>query len=362
MKRTKLQDRLRMILTIAGKDVLDALRNKMLLSIIIGVALVMVQGKALPLLLKLSDIVQVAVFNEGRGPIVADLRSHGGMRVIEASSSLELQEYLAEASGSMLGIVAPASYGGDADPTDELRLESYHAYWMDPEDVASLEALVEGHLSGLVGYTITLDSDPVYALPDSGGQPLMSATVMVLMTTLICLIVVPYLMIDEKETHTIDSLLVSPVRISDIVLGKALAGLAYGLVAGAVVLAFYQAQIVHWWIAAAACLCGSLFAVALGLLLGSLFENLPTMNLWMAVILVVLVAPVLAVRFIPADWPAIVHSVLPWIPTVPLYNTYMLSFTENPSLAQAGSNLGVVLGSAAVVLGVVAVIVRRSDR
>ena len=81
--------RIHIILAITLKDIQDALRNRILLSIIIGVLLVMVQGKALPLLFKLTDVVQVAVHNEDESPIVQDLRSNREFRVIEASSSDE---------------------------------------------------------------------------------------------------------------------------------------------------------------------------------------------------------------------------------------------------------------------------------
>ncbi len=354
--------RMRIILAITRKDILDALRNKILITIMIGVALVMVQGRALPLLFKLTDTIQVAVFDEGEGPIVEDLRSHGEIRVIGAASSQELQQLVGEANGSILGIVAPAEYGSDHLRGNELLLEGFHAYWMEPEEVAELESLVEGHLGEMTGSAVSLNTDAAYAQPDSGGQPFMSAMVMMLMTTLICLIVVPYLMIEEKEAHTMQSLLVSPARIGEIVIGKALAGLVYGLVAGAVVMAFYHAQIVHWWIAIAACIIGSLLAVALGLLLGSLFESIPTMNLWMGLLVIVLMGAVLVVRYVPAHWPAFISAVLPWIPTVALYKAYILSFTANPSLAQVGTYLGFMFACAAVVLAIVAAIVRRSDR
>jgi ABC-2 type transport system permease protein len=357
-------ERLRIILAIAGKDIVDALRNRIVLTIIIGVALVMVQGKALPLLLKLSDTVQVVVYNEGVAPIVADLRSHGGIRVIETESQQDLEQALVEASGESLGIVIPVEYGEEPGPTGELRLEGFYPYWMNLEVVAELETLVEGHLTGVTGHTIHVDTEGhvIYAQPDSGGQLFMTALVMVLMSTLICLIIVPYLMIEEKEANTIDALLVSPARIGEVVIGKALAGLTYGLAAGAVVLAFFHAHIVHWWIAILACVAGSLFAVAVGLLLGTLFENIANMNLWMSLVLVFLAAPVLVVRYLPPQWPAIIGNILPWMPTVALYNTYLLSFTANPSLAQVGMDLGLLFGSAAVVLAIVTWIVRRSDR
>ena len=50
------------------------------------------------------------------------------------------------------------------------------------------------------------------------------------------IILVPFLMIEEKENHTIEALMVSPAIYSQIVIGKAIAGTFYCLVAAAIVL------------------------------------------------------------------------------------------------------------------------------
>ena len=97
-------------------------------------------------------------------------------------------------------------------------------------------------------------------------------------------------------------------------------------------------------------------------MLGSIFENIPVMNLWMALLVVFLMGAVILVRYIPTDWPAFISAILPWIPTVTLFKTYMLSFTESPSITQVGTNLGVILAMVSFLLALVAVIVRRSDR
>jgi ABC-2 type transport system permease protein len=357
-------ERLRIILAITGKDIRDALRNKILLSIMIGVALVMLQGKALPLLLKLSDTNRVAIYDQTDKALAAELRFVGGMEVFEASSKQELDRILGEASGDILGVVIPPGFGEGSNADQQTPLEGTYAYWMRPSDIAELERIAESKLTEIAGRQVDIhtEGNAIYPQLDSDGQPFMTALVLVLMTTMICIIVVPYLMIEEKEAHTIKALLVSPAKISEVVIGKALAGLTYGLAAGAVVLAFYHAQIAHWWIAVAACLIGSMLAVALGLLLGSLFSNIANMNLWMSLLLIILLAPVVLIRYVPPHWPAIISTILPWVPTVALYNSYALSFTAAPSLIQAFSYLGIVLASAIVVLAIVASIVRRSDR
>ncbi len=363
MKRSGLE-RLRIILAITAKDIRDALRNKILISIMIGVALVVAQGKALPLLLKLSDTPRAAIYDQMDASLITALRAGGGMEVFEASSQQELEKMLAEASGDMIGIVIPASFseGGDMDPS--LPLEGFYPYWMDPEQITELERIAETELIAVIGAPVDIDTqgNAIHPLVDTGGQPFLTALVVVLLTTMICIIIVPYLMVEEKEAHTMEALLVSPARAGEVVIGKALAGLAYGVAAWAVVMAFYQAQIVHWWIAIAACVIGSMLAIGLGLLLGSLFNNIANMNLWMSLLLVVLIGPVLLIRYIPPQWPAILSDILPWWPTVALYRSYMLSFTAAPSLMLVFSYLGVVLASAIIVLAIVARVVRRSDR
>ena len=364
MEKSSGMERLRIILAITGKDIRDALRNKILISIMIGVALVVAQGKALPLLLKLSDTARVAIYNQADESLITTLRAGGGMEVIEVASPQGLGTVLAEASGDMIGIVIPAGFGegGDLDPS--FSLEAFYPYWMDPEEIAELERIAESELSAVVGVPVDINTqgNAIHPQVDSGGQPFMTALVVVLLTTMICIIIVPYLMVEEKEAHTLDALLVSPARVGEVVIGKALAGLTYGLAAGTVVMLFYQAQVVHWWIAIAACVIGSMLAIALGLMLGSLFDNMANMNLWMGLLLVILIAPVLLIRYMPPQWPAIISDILPWWPTVALYRSYMLSFTAAPSLMQAFGYLGIILASAIVVLAFVARIVRRSDR
>jgi ABC-type multidrug transport system permease subunit len=364
MEKSSGMERLRIILAITGKDIRDALRNKILISIMIGVALVVAQGKALPLLLKLSDTARVAIYNQADESLITTLRAGGGMEVIEVASPQELGTILAEASGDMIGFVIPAAFGEGGDRDSALTIEGFYPYWMDLEEITELEVIAESELSAAIGVPVDIDTqgNAVHPQEDSGGQPFMTALIVVLLTTMICVIIVPYLMVEEKEAHTLEALLVSPAKASEVVIGKALAGLTYGFAAGAVVMLFYQAQIVHWWIVIAACVIGSMFAIALGLLLGSLFNNMANMNLWMSLLLVILIAPVLLIRYMPPQWPAIISDILPWWPTVALYRSYMLSFTASPSILQVWIYLGVVLASAIVVLAIVARIVRRSDR
>jgi hypothetical protein len=60
--------------------------------------------------------------------------------------------------------------------------------------------------------------------------------------------------------------------------------------------------------------------------------------------------------------PAFLSTVMPWIPSAALDKLFRISFSGGVSLDQALSNLGILVGSALLLLSAVAWIVRRSDR
>jgi len=159
-----------------------------------------------------------------------------------------------------------------------------------------------------------------------------------------------------------DVLLVSPASISQVVIGKVLAGLVYGLAAAGTVLAFNQALVVHWGVAILATICGTLFAVAVGLLVGSIFDNPGSMNLWLGVIVTVLLMPVLLNVMKVPSWPKIVTTIMSWIPTVALARVSGVSFSGSVPLGLVLPDLGIVVGSAVLVLALVVWKVRRADR
>jgi ABC-2 type transport system permease protein len=153
---------------------------------------------------------------------------------------------------------------------------------------------------------------------------------------------VPYLIFEEKQTHTMDALLVSPASAADITLGKALAGMAYCLTAMAVVLAFNLSSVVGWGIAALAVLVGAIFAVGVGLLLGTIFETAQQVGAWMIVPILTLMAPVLFAML--GNLPPILDLLLPWLPTIALGNLFLLSLSADATLVRALPDLALVLG------------------
>jgi ABC-2 type transport system permease protein len=353
---------LRIIWAVAAKDIVDAIKNKVTVSVILGVALLMLSSQALPLIARLSDVHRVVVYDAGASRLVGELQRSPDVGLIRASSLQDLKDILVESSGTMLGLMLPANFDQASDAGQALQLDGYFAHWVSAADVTAEGAFFETQLGALAGQPVHIElaGHAVYPRPDSAGQPLLvSISLVVVIITISGL--VPYLMVEEKETRTMDALLVSPARISQIVIGKAIAGMVYGLVAAAVVFVFNRALVVHWEWAVLATLCGTLFAVSAGLLLGSAFDNPQNMGPWMGFLFALLLMPVFLGMLKPG-LPAFLSTVTPWIPSAALEKLFRISFSGSVRLDQALSNLAILVGSALLFLAAVAWIVRRSDR
>jgi ABC-type Na+ efflux pump permease subunit len=148
------------------------------------------------------------------------------------------------------------------------------------------------------------------------------------LTTMILLMglaLVPYLFIEEKESHTLEALLISPARFWELVVGKLLAGAVYCLIAAAIVLLLNFRIVVHWELMLTNVVLGTIFAVTVGLLMGMLFDNAASMGLWTGILtIVLLVSPLLQTMGV-GKLPAGLQDVLSWLPSTVIYNLSVLS-------------------------------------
>jgi ABC-type Na+ efflux pump permease subunit len=133
------------------------------------------------------------------------------------------------------------------------------------------------------------------------------------------LALVPFLFIEEKESHTLDALLVSPARFWQIVAGKMIAGGSYCLVAATIVLLFNFRMVVHWDLMLITVFLGTAFAVAIGLLLGMIFDNAASMGLWTSLLTLLLLFSPLVQVMGSGKIPPVIYTVLSWLPTSALY-------------------------------------------
>jgi ABC-type polysaccharide/polyol phosphate export permease len=114
-------------------------------------------------------------------------------------------------------------------------------------------------------------------------------------------------------------------------------------------------------LAALATLSAVLLGVSIGLLLGSVSRSTQDLAPKMILLTTLLLGPVF-LNAIEPILPEVIQGVLRWIPTVAVAILFRASFAQGATAAQIGVNVGLVLGSALLVLAWVAWRVRRSSQ
>jgi len=354
---------LRIIWAIAAKDIVDAIKNKTTLSTMFSVLFLMVLYRVLPSWESGDILPRVAVYDAGNSRLVAEMEESSQFDLIKTSSQQEMEEYLGHKDLVVLGLVMPAGLDQALESAEQVELEGYRVHWASDSSVAEVQQFFESQLTELTGKPMRIDvtGNTVHTQKDSRGVAFLASATLIIVITLIGFSIAPNLMIEEKQTRTLDVMMVSPATISHMVMGKAIAGLFYCLLAAGVALAFYTNLVTHWWLAILAVICGSLFAVALGLLLGSTLKVRQQLILWTWVFFIPIVIPAF-LSIMEELFPAGFIRAIGWIPTVALAKVYRVSFSENAALAQFGPELALVIGCTVIISAVVVLVVRRSDR
>jgi len=366
----KFSHNLRIVLTIAAKDSLDAIQNKTLLAVFVGLIIMVLSTQALPLLLKIDPISKAVIYDPGASTILKKFKSSSQFEVNKGSSQQEMETMLSEAPETLLGLVIPEDFDQRlaanhvSQANDPLVLTGFVMHWASFNEIRRLQLFFEQQLSELTGspVRIQISANRVFPQPDADGQPFMTALMLVLVILIMGSFLVPFLISEEKERHTMEALLVSPAGITQIITGKALAGTLYSLVSGGVLMILYRGMIVHWGLALLTAVCGTLVAVGLGLLIGSIVDNSQTTMAVASAILVAMLLPVMFMVMTSTAWPKPIQIILSWIPSVALVNLFRISFSGSVAADGIISNLGIVLGFSLVFYLLVVWKLRRLDR
>lgn len=313
----------RIVLALAAKDIVDALKNKTTLTVILGLVMMMLTVEALPLLLKLDNRPRVAIYDASRSGVADTLRQERTVQVYELRAASDVVNAAVETSESVVAITLP---DGWENSTGGLTIEGYLVYWIPDRTAAQLVQEAEQALTAVTGRAVTIQPQRVYPTLENGGHTIMVAMGLVLAAILITSILVPYLILDEKTSHTLELLQVSPASPSQILLGKGLAGAIYGILATGVLLAFNLTMINLWTIFLPAILGVVLFGVGLGLLVGILVENEGSVQMWVGLLSLFLLFPLMLAFVRSNKLPAWVQQTLAWLPTTAVFDLLRLSF------------------------------------
>ncbi|HKO96831.1 MAG TPA: ABC transporter permease [Pyrinomonadaceae bacterium] len=340
----------RVVAAIARKDIVDAIRNRyILVALLTPISVAILFRVLLPGLGSLNNIT-IVVHDPNESRFVSELRASAQIKLIKAGSAEGVASEV-EKSKAVGGLVMPASFDADIAAGKQPELSVYVNHKVSDIQQGAFRQLMEQKVLGLV--------KPVPArlvwidLAKEGAKVPVAFSLNQMLLPLLLLItfgmsgalVVPLLLVEEKEKRTLDFLLTSPASLSEIVTAKALTGVVYSLLIAGVLLAINHKLIGNWPLTILTVLTGLILIVAIGLLMGSLFQNTMQVNTWASLVLLVLMAP----SFPAPGLSDTLATASRFIPTHYFVEALRLSLAGTAS-AQLWRNLALVLGCTVVAL------------
>jgi ABC-2 type transport system permease protein len=343
---------------------LESLKNWLIISLILGMGFMLLMPKLLGLMLVPPE-TPVLVYDPAESRLTTGLEDGDQYQVQRARSLADVEQVVGSMGfglGAEFGLAMPADLDQLLEAGGQPELDGYVA-WANRGKASQLKTDFEEQFEKMVGQPVhvNIEGNIVYPPSDSGLWLLMVTITPVIVIFIMGIQLVPTLLFEEKQTKTMDALLVSPASISQVVGGKALAGLFYVMVAAGVVFAINWSGVVHWEMVLLFMLAIGLFSVGVGLVLGSFFKRQQDV-VGLTMLLIVVVIGTLFVYMLGLDIPMAVQATLPWVPSVALAEIIQFVFLENIPWEKALVKLGSVLAISALLYAVVVLRVRRSDR
>lgn len=133
----------------------------------------------------------------------------------------------------------------------------------------------------------------------------------IFLVAMIAMLVVPVILAEEAEKKTLDALVLI-ASYADVIVGKALVGVAYIAVSVAIMLGLTTLSIGNVPMFVAAVLASGVTLIGLGLIMAGFFKNANQLNTWSGVFLIPVLAPAFVVG---ADPDGVMNAVLLALPT-----------------------------------------------
>lgn len=363
LQRASWASHLRLIWALAAKDIVDALKTKTTLTTIIISLLMVLFYRYFPTLSTDGETLNVLLYAESESAVVEALERSPALALYTFDSRERLMDDFSDAESVELAVVIPETAVAPQEASEPIIIEGHVMYWVSETQRADIKALVEDDLSTQLGQPVTLNlvGNDVYFDADTFFFVFSSTIALLFISIMIGISLIPNLMIEEKQTKTLDALLVSPASAAHLVAGKAIAGLFYGLLGCTLVLIVFRYLIIQWELAILAAVLGTLFMVMIGLLLGSYAKARAQLQLVAWFIIIPLLIPVILVA-LEGLVPDGAIAVMNWIPTVLIAQLFRLSLTPNAALGHYGAAVAVIIISILALFVLVVWSVRRQDR
>jgi ABC-2 type transport system permease protein len=356
----------RIILAITQKDIRDAIKNRYLL---IGLVLPIAMSLLFRLLFSgTTDLgtLPVAVYNPGGSRFASQWQALPQIKLRVVDSIEQLKEQTTGPGSAIAGIAIPANFDQDIASGKQPELTVYLNIKKGTAQRSAFRELMIQQVWALNPAAVPARINWSETSAAEGSPT--GATFRVDLYLLILLLVmslamtgafvVPLLLVEEKEKHTMEFLLVSPATAPEVVMGKALTGLVYSAIGAGAMLLLNRGWMGNWPVTILAVLLGALFMVAVGLLMGSIFQTTMQVNTWSSIILMVLLLPT---WFTVIQIPPAINTTIRLIPTYYLADLLSQSLSDAAIRTTAFIDFGVLTASVSLMYGLVIWILRRQE-
>ncbi len=357
----------RTVWAIAWKDLVDALRNaRLLLLVIMPIGFSVLYGY---LFRDTPTSAEIVIYSPQPSALVTRLGEMEGVSLFVVDSPQAVAAKLAEENAA-LGVVLPTGFDEALRSGERPQVELL--YGENADAVRATQRLLLLTVDDLSGRPPAVRLRTPSPPPDQGekagrgmdflagldlqGYFVVLWVVMGLVMTGAML--VPTLVVEEKEKGTLDALLVTPAGYSEVVTGKVIVGMVYALIGSLIILALNGGFTGDVAVSLAAIVLGSLALTLIGLLLGGLVDNLSTLNTWSSFIMLPLLLPILLAA-IPLGRLGFVAEAVKLIPTYHLVRGLSLALTGRGG--EAWGNLAALAGVTALLFGAVLWSLRRQE-
>ena len=359
--KSSVYNHFRIIWAITAKDLVDAIKNKNVLGVVIPALFIIVMYRFMPAITAEDGPPALLIYDAGNPAMMLLLEDSPAVDLYTYESEEQMLYYLTNGELPELGLVIPADFDQAVEAGQSLELQGFMLHFFTDDEVNEIQDYMQDEFEYLLGQPVVIHIEQIQLQPETHGITILASMGFTFMILMIGMIAIPHMMLEEKQNKTIDAMLISPANSFHIIVAKALTGMIYALIAYGIGLILFREIVIHWSLAGIAGLLGALFAVSLGLLLGILVNNRQQLILWGWVGVIPLFLPML-LSIMDDLLPSWLIAIVTWVPSSALMRAIRSTMVAVPPLKYYLPQLLVLLFSAFLFLLLDSWLLRRSDR
>ncbi|MBN1785904.1 MAG: ABC transporter permease [Candidatus Methanofastidiosa archaeon] len=289
-----------------------------------------------------EETYEIAIFDEDSSQFMSILSMTGaGGLEFKVYDSLEGMKEAIEKGDLIAGIHIPDNFDDDVSAGRSPTLSLYFLHGASEDMMDTFEFIIRSGIEFLaVGQEPSITEYEVLGMDMAGRQvPLreQSLPFYIILALVMEMWTISTLIVEENALGTLRAVLVTPASSSDVITAKSIIGVVYSIFVVSVIMLLTQSIRGNFLALFACVMLGAMFAVSLGLFLGSLTKNITGSYVYVSVPLIILIIPAMLV-FIPD----VSLSIVKFIPTYYLASAIGDVLNSGAAIAAIASDLFII--------------------